>query len=182
MQPDPFLQTLPMGTSLPKALQALHSTGGFYSGRCSVTPGRGWLAKLALRFAGMPFGGDDIPVRLGVEKEGSAWIWTRDFDGHITRSQLTLDQDMGCVREQFGQVCVWLKPVVANERLEIQILRLSMLRVAFAKVLLPQSKTVEWQDDDGRFRFDVAARMPFFGDLIRYKGWLTYDHALASLN
>lgn len=177
MHPDPFLQALPVGTNLPKALQALHSTGGFYSGRCSVTPGKGWLAKLALRFAGMPSGGDDIPVRLRVEQEGNAWIWTRDFDGHITRSRLTLDQDQGCVCEQFGQVSVWLKPVFVPERLEIQIMRLSLLRVPFPKVLLPQSKTEEWQDDEGRFRFDVSARMPLVGALIRYQGWLTFDHA-----
>ncbi len=176
MQPDPFLQALPMGTSLPKALQALHNSGGIYSGRCSVKPGKGWLAKVALRFASMPLGGDDIPVRLRIDQEGGTWFWTRDFDGHVTQSRLALDHQMGCVREQFGQISVWLKPVYANEQLEIQILRLSLLRIPCPKLLLPQSKTVEWQDEEGRFRFDVSARMPLIGALIRYQGWLTCDH------
>nr|WP_254429669.1 DUF4166 domain-containing protein [Ruegeria atlantica] len=169
---------MPEGTKLPEALQALHGTKGFYSGRCSVTPGRGWLAKIALRFAGMPLAGGDTPVRLRVEQEGSAWTWTRDFDSHVTRSQLSLDRGTGCVLEKFGQVSIWLRPVFANERLEIRILRLSFMRFPCPRIFLPHSKTVEWQDEEGRFRFDVSARMPFVGDLIRYEGWLKFDHEL----
>ncbi|MCG7519752.1 DUF4166 domain-containing protein [Ruegeria sp. Ofav3-42] len=180
MEPDPFLQALPARTELPEAIELLHGGSGRYSGRCTVETGRGLFTGLALRLGQMPPDGEDVAVQVKVDRNGPVWVWTRDFGGHITRSRLTYDHDFGCVRERFGRLSIWLMPVFENGRLSIRIRRLSFLGIPCPKFLLPRSKTVEWEDDEGRFRFDVSADMPFLGTLIRYHGWLTSDHAQAA--
>ncbi len=111
MHTDPFLQALPAGTELPDAVRALHSTCAQYSGRCTVTAGGGKLVALALRCARMPPDGQDVEVKVSIAKDQTGWIWTRNFGGHITQSRLNFDHRFDCVREQFGPVSIWLKPV-----------------------------------------------------------------------
>nr|WP_174823352.1 DUF4166 domain-containing protein [Ruegeria arenilitoris] len=167
---------MPAGTELSDAVRALHSTCAQYSGRCTVTAGGGKLVALALRCARMPPDGQDVEVKVSIVRDQAGWIWTRNFGGHITQSRLNFDHRFDCVREQFGPVSIWLKPVFSKDRLSVQILRLKFLGVPCPKLLLPRSTTVEWQDERGRFRFDVSAEMPVLGPLIRYQGWLTSDH------
>ncbi|WP_237212460.1 DUF4166 domain-containing protein [Ruegeria lacuscaerulensis] len=162
---------------MPSALRQLHNFPGRYVGRCSVEGGRGWLKKLALRLGRFPPNADDIPVKVKIDRAGQAWVWERDFGGHTTRSLLAFDHGSGCVREQMGQLTLWLKPEVSDGRLSIHIRRLSVLGLRCPAFLLPRSSTVEWQDENGRFRFDVSAEMPLFGPLIRYRGWLAPVHA-----
>lgn len=177
MKPDPFLQAIPARAELPKAIEMLHGGSGQYSGRCTVETGSGRFIGLALRLGQMPPEGKDVAVQLKVDRDGPVWVWTRDFDGHTTRSRLTYDHDLGCVRERFGQLSIWLVPIFEDGRLSIRIKRLSFLGIPCPKFMLPRSRTVEWEDGEGRFRFDVSADMPFLGALIRYQGWLTSDHA-----
>lgn len=174
---DPFLQAAAEPSGLPEALQDLHSKEGTYIGRCDIQRGQGWLAGLALWLGRFPHSGRDVPVRVTVSRCGPGWEWRRDFGGHITQSRLSFDQQSNCVREDFGALSIWLKPVVAGARLQINIRRLTLWGIAVPNALLPQSSTVEWQDDQSRFRFDVSARAPLVGQLIRYHGWLTPDHS-----
>nr|WP_247744259.1 DUF4166 domain-containing protein [Ruegeria sp. R14_0] len=167
---------MPKGTELPEAVRALHSVCGQYSGRCTIKAGGGMLVALALRCARMPPDGRDVEVKVSITRNGAGWLWTRDFGGHTTRSRLSFDHRSNCVRERFGPVSIWLKPVSSNHLLSIQILGLKFLGIPCPKPLLPRSKTIEWQDESNRFRFDVSAEMPVLGPLIRYQGWLTSDH------
>lgn len=174
---DPFLQAASQRSGLPDALQSLHSKEGVYSGRCDIQRGAGRFAALALRMGGFPQSGRDVPVTVTVSREAQAWIWTRDFDAQITRSRLSFDRKTRCVREDFGALSIWLKPVVADARLLIEIQGLALWGIPIPKALLPRSSTVEWQDEEGRFRFDVAAKAPLLGELIHYRGWLTPVHS-----
>ena len=177
MEPDPFLQSLPTTADLPVAVLGLHGRAGRYSGRCDIEVGRGRLVRLALRLGSFPPAADDIPVQVRIDRNGKGWVWERDFDGHSTRSHLTFDHEFECVREQLGWLTLWLKPEFSNGRLSIHIQHLRVLGLRCPAFLLPRSSTVEWQDEQGRFRFDVSAEMPVFGLLTRYRGWLTPDHA-----
>ncbi len=176
MKPDPFLQTLPEVSEVPPALLHLHGGPGRYAGRCSVEGGDGWLTKLALRLGRFPPSANDIPVQVRIDRTGQEWMWKRNFNGHTTRSRLTFDRKKGCVCEQMGRLTFWLKPEFSDGLLAIRISRLKVMGLRCPAVLMPRSSTVEWQDEQGRFRFDVSAEMPVFGHLIRYRGWLAPDH------
>lgn len=176
MSADPFLQALPPDAGLPPALRQLHRGEGTFSGRCRIERGKGALVALALRVAGFPPGGADVPVTLRIAREGQAWIWQRNFAGHVTRSRLRYVCDIRCVREDFGALTVYLRPSLTQGRLKIDICRMTIGGLPVPAFLLPRSATVEWQDDQGRFRFDVSASAPALGMLIRYQGWLTPVH------
>lgn len=179
---DPFLRALPKRVSLPKSVWTLHSTQGDYIGECEIERGRGLLIALALWLGRFPPAGQSVPVRLTVHKQGQSWLWLRDFDGHRTRSVLSYDSDTDSGCERFGMLCVWLKPVASDDKLKLEIQRLTLFGLPCPRSLLPRSATIEWQDDFGRFRFDVSAEMPAFGMLIRYHGWLTPLHRAGVVN
>ncbi|NVO54782.1 DUF4166 domain-containing protein [Rhodobacteraceae bacterium B1Z28] len=175
--PDPFRQALPPQAKLPSAVQALHSTEGCYAGRCRIERGNGRLVAAALYMGGFPPSGQDVPVRVRIARDGQRWFWERDFDGHKTLSCMTYDPHTGSVREQFGMMKVWLRPVLAQDGMRVEIRRLTVFGIPLPAFLLPCSSTAEWQDERGQFRFDVSASAPGLGHLIRYRGWLTPVHA-----
>jgi len=174
---DPFLVSLASGEPVPPAVRHLHSGSGAYVGRCRIERGERGVVSLLLRLGGFPAASEDAPVSLEVVSQEKNWIWERKFDTHLTRSQLTYDPRLDCVNERIGALSIWLKPVMRGEKLSIDILRLHVLGVPCPRFLLPRSNTVEWQDDEGRFRFDVSADVPGLGMLIRYRGWLSPVHA-----
>ncbi len=175
MQPDPFWQALPAQSVLPDALRHLRGRQGTYSGFCDVERGRDLLVRMALWLGRFPTGGRNVPVSLSVTKRDRAWIWVRNFNGQTTRSRIGYRS--GYVLERMGPLTLWLKPVLFDGQLSIHLHRLRLWGIPCPKLIVPRSNTFEWRDDEGRFRFDVSARMPVLGLLIRYHGWLTADHA-----
>lgn len=175
-RPDPFLLALPQMDDVPPALRDLHSRPGTYSGRCDIERGKGLLIANLLRIGRFPGSGRDLPVKFVTRSERDHHIWSRDFAGHITRSHLYYDGHRNCVREKLGGLTMWLRPVLTQRGLSIEIERLTVFGIPCPAILLPRSATLEWQDAQGRFRFDVSAEVPGLGRLIRYHGWLTRDH------
>ncbi len=173
---DPFLQPLDMGEALPSAIRALHTEAGRYSGRCSITRGKGLLVALALRIGQFPPEGDDLKVTLNIRRVDGDWCWDRSFAGHQTRSRISFDQKSGCVRERIGGLTIWLRPMRTEIGLQIAIHRLSLYGIPCPDFLLPRSASTEAEDAHGRFSFDISARALGLGLLIRYRGWLTPDH------
>ena len=45
------------------------------------------------------------------------------------------------------------------------------------RFLAPRSDTREYQDEQGRFRFDVRLSLPLIGLLAHYRGWLMPEKA-----
>ncbi|WP_420584384.1 DUF4166 domain-containing protein [Ruegeria sp.] len=177
MKPDPFWQSLPPDADLPPALRVLHGRTGRFSGQCHVTRGRGWVIALLLRLGRFPPAGGAVRVEIQIDRSAQEWIWDRSFNGHRTRSRLTYDHRRACVREDMGGLSLWLRPEFTDQCLSLRILRVVVFGVPCPSILLPRSATVEWQDDQGRFRFDVSAKLPGLGLLIRYRGHLIPVHA-----
>ena len=173
---DPFLRALGRDADLPTAVWGFHHGAGRYCGRCSITRGRGGLVALALRAGGFPPAGEDLPVSITIRRTGDLWFWERDFAGHITRSRLGFDAGRGCVREQIGALTIWMRPVAKESGIAIGIHRLSLLGIPCPRRLLPRSASIESQDGQARFCFDISARLPGVGLLIRYSGWLVPDN------
>lgn len=176
---DPFLKALTDPSVLPKSVRDLHRRPGDYVGECDIERGGGILVQLALKLGGFPPAGRHVPVRLTIQTQDEDHNWLRDFGGHKMTSKLRFDAKTGHVHERFGPLSIWLRPVASKRGLEVHIHRLTVFGVPLSRVLLPRSSTTEWQDDLGRFRFDVAATMPGLGMLIRYHGWLTPYHGKA---
>lgn len=134
------------------------------------------LIGLALGIGRFPHAGIDLPVTLETQMQGERWIWLRDFAGHKTRSELRYDARRDCVKEQIGGLTIRIRPVLDHDTLSIDVIGLKVWGVPCPAGLVPRSASCEWQDDQGRFRFDVSASLPGLGRLIRYHGWLTQDH------
>ncbi|MEX0308160.1 MAG: DUF4166 domain-containing protein [Ruegeria sp.] len=173
---DPFLQALGTNVRLPGPVKDLHKNEGQYSGQCSVTRGRGVLVALLLRIGRFPPEGDNLPVTLNIRKAGAYWHWDRDFAGHQTCSRVRYDPIRGCVQEEIGGLTIWLRPVQTDTGLAIEIRRLCLFGIPCPGFLLPRSASTEAEDAQSRFQFDISARFAGIGLLIRYKGWLAYDH------
>ncbi len=174
---DPFLRVLDSEVHLPDAVKRLHSRPAAYTGLCDIERGKGIAIAIALAIGRFPRSGTDVPVSMHIQKEGEVWTWDRNFSGHRTRSELSVDTRRNSVKERFGSLCLWLRPVPSGSNLHIEITRLTVFGVPCPRALLPQSATVEWQDNAGRFRFDVSARVPGLGQWIRYQGWLAPDRS-----
>ncbi len=170
---DPFLQALADPSVLPQSVRDLHLGPGEYVGECDIERGQGILIQLALKLGRFPPAGRHVPVQLMIQTQGEGQNWLRDFGGHKTKSELRFDAKTGHVHERFGPLSVWMWPVASKRGLEVHIHRLTVFGVPLPRVLLPRSSTTEWQDELGRFRFDVVASTPGMGLLIRYHGWLT---------
>lgn len=174
---DPFLKAIGSTERLPKAVRDLHMSEGCFAGCCDIERGKGIWVALVTRLAGFPQSGKDVPVSLHIDTNGEFWSWDRNFAGHKTRSTLKYDTKRECVRESFGAVSIWLQPIWQENGMHIKILRLTVFGIPMPSFSLPRSRTHEWQDKAGRFRFDVSADAPGLGLLIRYQGWLTPVHA-----
>lgn len=175
MSGDPFAQVITaQGLTVSPAIQRLHLGRGVrrYIGQCDITRGTGMLARFCLWLAGFPPAGQQVPTRLTIIPTTTGADWRRDFDGHVTRSRLSCNSAKDRVIERFGPIRLTLSLRADAGRLRISVERLRVLGLPMPRALIPLSNTTESQDPDGTFCFDVAARLPWGGLLIRYAGTL----------
>lgn len=166
------------GLTLPPAVAALHEADGqaSFSGRCAVTRGPTWLARLALWLGGFPRAASDLPVTLLIQPgPDGGCTWRRDFGGHVTRSHLSVSGDGRAVIERFGPVRLRMSLWMQDGRLHYGIDRMHVLGLPMPRWLTPRSETSECQTEAGDFGFDVSASLPVVGLLIRYRGQLRPD-------
>ncbi|MGR3312087.1 MAG: DUF4166 domain-containing protein [Roseovarius indicus] len=173
MSGDPFDAVIAArGLAVAPAVRAFHAGEGVHEGRAEITRGRHVLVRLGLWLAGMPPEGRDVPVRVRVTGDRAGSVWRRDFGGHVTVSRLRHDRSSGHVEERFGPVRLALSVTAEGGALVVGVAGMSVLGLPVPKGLRPVSGTREFEDEDGRFRFDVGARIPWLGPVIRYEGWL----------
>ncbi|WP_161594669.1 DUF4166 domain-containing protein [Marimonas lutisalis] len=175
MSGDPFLKAIEYhGLSVAPALLEFHGGTGEkrYHGRCTIMRGRGPLIRLALWLGRFPPAAQDQSIRLAMHIGPGESRWLRGFGGHPTASTLRFDSDRGEVIERFGALRVAMRPTVCDDTLHFSITRLWVMGVRLPRILLPRSATHERAGENGRVHFDVSARAPVLGMLIRYVGWL----------
>ena len=175
MSGDPFWHVIETRRlEVPEAVLALHAGSGVkrYAGKCDITRGRGLLARLAMWCAGFPPAGLHVPTVVTITTDESGSTWQRDFGGHVTVSRLSCKSSKDQVFERFGPLRLTLDLDAAAGRLLIAITALHLFGVPLPKMLVPISETTEHTEPDGAFRFDVSARAPGIGFLIRYTGVL----------
>ncbi len=163
---------------LPASLKRFHSDNGepVWSGRADVETGRGPIAKLITKLFGFPAGGTQVPVVVTVDRKldhkgKRSEHWIRNFAGKRFSSILKTGDD-GRFTEQFGPFVFEIDLVVQGQTIKMPLTGWRLGPIPLPLFLAPQSKTLEFEDDQKRFNFDVRLTLPVIGLLAHYKGWL----------
>jgi hypothetical protein len=161
----------PAFEALPLALRALHDVAGHAAaqGEGLVTRGPGRLARLIGRIMRFPPAGT-WPLRVDFAERGGAELWTRDFGRHRFSSVLSAAGAQAI--ERFGPLRFFFDVPAGPHGLAMHLRRWTCLGLPLPLVLAPRIQAREWQDEEGRFRFEIAVAMPLAGDVIGYSGWL----------
>jgi len=166
--------------TLPPAVRAMHDVNGDAgaTGKGQVTRGDHPVARLIGSILRFPPSGT-YPLHVGFAERNGKERWTRDFGGH--RFASILSQVGDGVAERFGALR-FVFDLPANESgLRMGLRRWTAFGIPMPRALGPRIAAREWEEG-GRFRLDVAVRLPLIGAVVRYTGWLEAGHLAAGLD
>jgi hypothetical protein len=157
--------------TLPARVRELHDLEGptVWAGVVDVQRGRSLVSRLAGLISGLPPQGRDQALRVSFEPVGLQENWSRQFGSALFPS-VQYEQD-GFLRERVGPTTFVFTPSASTEGLALQLDGFRVLGVPLPRSLHPVIRTFECERD-GRYHFEVEARLPLFGLLVRYAGWL----------
>jgi hypothetical protein len=156
---------------LPPRVRDLHDLDGrrVWTGRASVTRGTSLASRIAAAIAGLPPEAPDQALTVTFETAGSTEIWSRRFGSSLFRS---VQYARGVsLHERVGPTTFVFTPLASGEGLALRLDGFRVLGVPLPRFLHPDVCTSE-REREGRYEFEVEARLPLFGLLVRYAGWL----------
>jgi hypothetical protein len=160
---------------LPQPIKDLHSVADeqHFAGRAAIDRGKGWIARLLAALYRFPAAGADVPVEVRLERRGDGELWRRSFAGRHFSSWQAEGQGRSrhLVEERFGPVTVGLALMLGDGRLDYVVRRWSLLGIPMPRFMSPGGTTFEYVEQ-GRFHFHVEIAHPWFGLIVRYRGWL----------
>ncbi|WP_337659879.1 DUF4166 domain-containing protein [Anderseniella sp. Alg231-50] len=163
---------------MPAALRTLHGAGGVpvWSGRAEVRAAEWFVPRLLARLFGFPASGSEIPVTVTVDRDPGEdgpgrETWVRNFSGQRFSSVLRHHGD-GTFWETFGPFSFRLGLAADRESLVMPVTGWKLGPVPLPRALAPRSRTREYEDEQGRFCFDVELTLPVLGLFAHYRGWL----------
>lgn len=165
--------------ALPDTVRAFHDLDApaVWSGRANIEGAASLPARLvALAFA-MPSTASDVPLTVAVERRlsESAEVpdetWTRCFASASFRSNLSSPAP-GVAFEHFAPFDFRIGLALSGSDLVYPVAGWRIGPLPLPLALAPRSVAREWQDDTGRFNFDVHLSLPIVGLLAHYRGWL----------
>lgn len=156
---------------LSPILKSVHDTRAIkcYVGRCDIRSGTSLIARLIARFAGLPIAKQDVPVEVTILTEGLGEGWIRLFGTQRMHSKL-LDHNRR-LQERLGPIVLNFELGAEAERIvwSLHSARLALIPLPISW-LLTCAATESVQD--GRYCFDVSARVRWIGLIVHYRGWL----------
>lgn len=157
--------------ALPARVRELHDLHGpsVWVGVANVERGRSLVSRLAALASGLPPEGRDQPLRVTFEPVGGKETWSRQFGSAPFRS--VQYQRGGFLLERVGPTTFVFSALASPEGLALRLDGFRLLGVPLPRLLHPAVRTFE-SERDGRYHFEVEARLPLFGLLVRYAGWL----------
>ncbi len=161
----------PSYAALDGKVRELHDLGGrsVWTGEADVERGTSWIARLGALVAGLPPTGAAQHLNVTFTTENGGETWRREFGNTVFLSHQQPGD--GVVLERAGPVLLTLSPQVLNGSLVLGLSRMHVLAIPVPRFLLPIVATREYENT-GRYHFEVEARLPWFGRIIRYAGWL----------
>lgn len=159
---------------LPARVRDLHDVRvrSQWRGHADVERGTSLLARLAAPLAALPHSARAVPLTVTLTPDDAGEVWHRDFGGHIFQTQQRAGE--GAILERIGPATVSLKPLVERDSLSLSVTALRVFGIPMPRFLLPRVRTREWEAQD-QYRFEVEARLPIGGLLVRYSGRLAPD-------
>jgi Domain of unknown function (DUF4166) len=157
--------------ALPPRVRELHDLHGVtvWEGMADVECGGSFVCRFSAWVAGLPPAGRDQALHVTFQTAGTREIWTRQFGQALFRS--TQYQRGSFLLERVGPTTFVFTALASEKGLALQLDGFRVLGVPVPRLLHPCVNTFECERD-GRYRFEVEARLPLFGLLVRYSGWL----------
>lgn len=160
--------------ALPPTVRALHDRNGHYRyhGKVEVDRGSGLLSNLCSWSARLPSAGRGT-IHVDIHGGARGERWARHFAGRAMRSRLwardgLLCERLGLLRFAFR---LTIEPVASGQAVVWHVAHVRALGVPLPRGWF-NGVTAREYERDGRYRFDVAARLPWVGLLVHYRGWL----------
>ncbi len=156
---------------LPTRVRELHdlAAASRRAGVANVERGRSRLSRLAAWMAGLPPDGCDLALCVTFEPVGANEIWTRRF-GEVRFRSVQYERD-GFLCERAGPTTFLFTPVAGGDGLALRLDGFRLLGLPLPRLVHPSVRTWEYERE-GRYQFEVEARLPLAGLVIRYGGWL----------
>jgi hypothetical protein len=166
----------PAFEQLSPILQAIHDarTAKRYVGRCQIDGGNLWLAKIIARFAGLPLASSDVPLEITITTVGASEVWARKFGSQPLQSQLS--NRKGRLDERLGPVITSFTLIAKPERIIWSFRRARLAFIPLPITWLLECAAAEYVHE-GRYHFDVSARVRGIGLIVHYRGWLAEHDA-----
>ncbi|HWU78128.1 MAG TPA: DUF4166 domain-containing protein [Rhodanobacter sp.] len=126
-----------------------------------------WLRKLL----GLPGPGPQQALEVRIERRGTREIWTRRFAGQQMRS--VLDRVLGrpLLCERLGPITLHFELLRDDTAIDWQLRSARMFGMPLPRALLGEVLSRS-SARDGRYAFHIDTRLPWFGRLVAYRGWL----------
>jgi hypothetical protein len=160
--------------TLPASVRALHGDDAHIDarGRVEVRGDTHWLPRRLRRTLRMPEPVADAPLRVEIRRDGNVETWTRHFPNACLESHLSPSprwQD--AFAEQLGGARLTFGFAVEDGQLrwitrEVRLFALPLPLRWFEGI------DARCSERDGRYRFDIAVRLPLVGLLVAFAGWL----------
>lgn len=161
---------------LPRTVRQLHDGSGprRYLGHGDVERGTHPLARLCCIVARLPptFSG---AMAVDMQSTPTDERWIRRFGMHAMPSRLQLHAD-GLV-ERLGPLRFVFALTVEEAMLHWTVRSVHVLGLPLPRGWFGNVGAREFERD-GRYRYDVFARLPWIGPLVRYRGWLDVEAPL----
>jgi hypothetical protein len=156
---------------LSPILKSIHDTRATkrYVGRCDIRSGTSLIARGIARFARLPIAKTDVPVEVTILSEARGEGWTRMFGTQRMHSRL-MDHNRR-LQERLGPIVLTFELSAEAERIvwSLHNARLAWIPLPISWLLIcAATESVE----NGRYCFDVSARVRGIGLIVQYQGWL----------
>jgi len=178
---EPYILQAILGSAwaqLPSPVQKLHSVDTFLqaSGVATVVRGTNWLASLVAKVFRFPGPGQNISIKVDIERSSKGEKWTRTFGTRSFTSHLSLGKGLSerLMVERFGPFSFGLALVQDAGKLRFVVRRWSLWKFSLPNFLVPFGDSYEFENN-GRFNFHVEIGLPLIGLVVRYSGWLAFS-------
>jgi hypothetical protein len=161
----------PRFESLPARVRELHDLdrATVWAGRADVERGRSVASRMVATLFGLPPAGRGQALRVTFEPRGDKEVWCRAFGPAVFRS--VQYERAGLLRERVGPSTFIFALDVSAEGMALVLKGVRCLGVPLPRLLAPGVRTFE-SERDGRYHFEVEAKLPLLGPIVRYSGWL----------
>ncbi|MDE2280663.1 MAG: DUF4166 domain-containing protein [Xanthomonadaceae bacterium] len=161
---------------LAPSVQRMHAEGDVVraSGSADVDGETHLLARLLRRLLSLPEPGSGLPVTITIERYATHERWNRRFLRDSMHSTLRAGND-GQLLERLGPATLRFALRRDSDAIDWQLRGVYLLGLPLPRMLCGTVLSRSAMRD-GRYAFDIDARLPLVGQLIAYRGWLEIEH------